>query len=251
MKIDDDALTVLSTMRVEGRVAYIIEGALARPLYLATNKALEALGGKWDRRTKGHVFPDDPTALLDAAIVAGKVTTAEDMGYFPTPPEIVKMVIEVAQVRAGMKVLEPSAGGGAILRSLPEDCWAMAVEIDGTRASRLAHEAAESNRRWTVVAGDFLGMEPGEETFDAVAMNPPFSRRQDIAHVRHAFKFLRAGGRLAAIMSAGVGFRQDRLATEFRAWVADHDGEIERLPVDAFKPSGTAVRTVLVTVARR
>ena len=45
--------------------------------------------------------------------------------------------------------------------------------------------------------------------FDRVVMNPPFCRGRDLDHVRHALRFVAPGGRLVAIMSAGVAFRED------------------------------------------
>jgi type I restriction-modification system DNA methylase subunit len=79
-------------------------------------------------------------------------------------------------------------------------------------------------------------------------MNPPFADQQDIRHVEHALRFLKPGGRLVAIMSAGVSFRQDRQATTFRELVEGCDGTIEPLPEGAFEASGTGVRAVLVTI---
>jgi 16S rRNA G1207 methylase RsmC len=84
--------------------------------------------------------------------------------------------------------------------------------------------------------------------FDRIVMNPPFADQQDIRHVTYAATFLKSGGRLVAIMSAGVAFRKDRLAREFRALVEQRGGSIEELPADAFRASGTGVRTVLVTI---
>jgi hypothetical protein len=53
-----------------------------------------------------------------------------------------------------------------------------------------------------------------------------------------------------AIMSAGVEFRSDKKTKAFRALVAEHLGDIERLPAGSFKSSGTDVNTVLVTMQR-
>lgn len=61
--------------------------------------------------------------------------------------------------------------------------------------------------------------------------------------MNRASRFLRAGGRLTAIMSAGITFREDRLTKEFRARLAS----VEHLPEGSFKASGTAVNTVMVT----
>jgi hypothetical protein len=61
-------------------------------------------------------------------------------------------------------------------------------------------------------------------------------------------RFLKPDGRLVAIMSAGVSFRQDKRTTAFRKLVEERGGMIEPLPEDSFKESGTSVNTVLVVV---
>lgn len=43
-------------------------------------------------------------------------------------------------------------------------------------------------------------------------------------------------------------YRQDKRAVAFRELVTAHGGTIEPLPEDAFKASGTSVRTVLITI---
>jgi 16S rRNA G1207 methylase RsmC len=82
-------------------------------------------------------------------------------------------------------------------------------------------------------------------------MNPPFSKGQDIQHVTHALGFLKPGGRLVAIMGAGVTFRQDKRATEFRELVQAMGGTIARLPEGSFKSSGTMVNTVIVVIDKQ
>ena len=64
----------------------------------------------------------------------------------------------------------------------------------------------------------------------------------------HALTFLRPGGRLVAVMSAGVRFRQDARSTSFRALLHDLPAEIHDLPDGSFLASGTAVQTVIVTI---
>jgi 16S rRNA G1207 methylase RsmC len=77
-------------------------------------------------------------------------------------------------------------------------------------------------------------------------MNPPFSKGQEARHILHAMKFLRPGGRLAAIASAGVTFRETALYKELREALAI-GGKIEELPPGTFSKEGTDVSTVLIT----
>lgn len=247
-RLGDDVLGVLSACDVRGARVFITNGQLDRKLYVRVNEALEALGGKWDRKARAHVFADDPADAIEGAIATGSIVRPKDLGWFPTPTALADDVVARANIGPGMSVLEPSAGEGAlvdaILRREPT-AEVTAVEIDEQRAKRL-------NVR-TYCVNDFLddfttGWLLAGGRFDRVVMNPPFAKRADIAHVRHAFSMLKPGGRLVAIMSAGVEFREDALAREFRAFVATCRGSIERLPDGSFSESGTAVRTCLVTM---
>lgn len=69
-------------------------------------------------------------------------------------------------------------------------------------------------------------------------------------YVRHACNFLRPGGRLVAVMSAGTAFRENRKAVEFRALVDGCGGSLEPLPENTFAAAGTGVRTVLVAMGK-
>jgi len=243
IKISEDVLRVLSAAEFDGP-RMRLTGQLDRKLYVDTNKVLEAAGGKWNRSAKAHVFDGEAFAAMDAIILTGEFTrTKQDFGQFDSPEEVVGRVIQLADIDAGMAVLEPSAGIGNIASAAKRcgahvTCW----EIDAKRAESLSGIAASLN------VGDFLlATVPSSFKFDRVVMNPPFARQDDIRHVLHAAKFLKPGGRLVSVMSAGVLFRDNRLTTDFRSFVEDRDGSFERLPENAFKESGTAVNACIVT----
>lgn len=256
MRIPDEVLTVLSAMEVDGRIVRFPSTMerLDRKLYERTNAVLVELGGKWTRGVGGHVFTSDPTARLDAAIVAGEVSTAKETGFFPTPIALAKRLCELAEVRSGQSALEPSAGTGRIVMALQRAGAkpVVAIENDRDRIGVLLTVLAPEY----VLGTDFLSL-PGRTPsgsvgpFDCVVMNPPFARQQDIDHVRHALAFVRIGGAVVSVMSAGVTFRQDRKATAFRQFVRDNDGTITTLPEDSFAESGTKVRTVVVSMRKK
>lgn len=252
MKIADDIAQVLRAARFDGD-RLVLTGQLDRKLYARVNDVIEELGGRWKSgRVKAHVFSGDARSIVDAALGAGEITTAAELGWFPTPAALARDVIEAANIKIGDEVLEPSAGEGALVRLAQlEGALVTAVEVDAKRAENLRAKCGAGLDALHVA--DFLALSSDEiGTFDAVVMNPPFSlpgrALADIDHVSHAFTFLRPGGRLVAIMSAGVTFRSDRRSTAFRAAVAQHDGRIEELPEGSFKESGTGVRAVFVTM---
>ncbi|MBX3579892.1 MAG: DUF853 family protein [Rhizobiaceae bacterium] len=179
-----------------------------------------------------------------------QVVTAKDL--FLTPVNLAARVIDAAGLRTGDRILEPSAGTGRLIDAAGGSPWAWSGELVAVESNRSLADALTKKyepEQVRVRHGDFLEIGPAElRQFDRIIMNPPFSRGDDIRHVTHALRFLAEGGRLVAIMSAGVMFRQERAATEFRALVENRGGTIEPLPDDAFKEAGTSVRTVLVTI---
>ena len=241
--LQDDVRDVLERSTIT-ETALTLPSQLDRDLYVRVNKIVAAAGGKWSRKHSAHVFGRDPRAALGLALTAGHITDQRKaLQQFFTPTDLARAL--AADLGPGDRVLEPSAGAGAIalacrMRGADVTC----VELDPTLAAALAAQ------RFDVTCGDFLD-QPSAPVFDAVRMNPPFSSAQDVRHVRHAMTFLRPGGTLQAIMAAGIAWREDRAHRELRLLVETTD-ESCFLPLgpDVFKAEGTGVATVLLTYRR-
>lgn len=238
--ISQEVLDVLRySASVEGN-RIMIHRQLDRKLYEAVNKALVALGGKWDR--KGHAFPADPTEKLADLLANGAVIDPKKNGFFPTPATLARRIIELADIQPGMLILEPSAGTGALADVAAELVGANRVDCVETLPDNIK---VLGDKGYNVLPGNFIDIEPNP-IYDRIVMNPPFENQADIVHVQHAYRFLKPGGRLVAIMSAGVDFREDRRATEFRSFIEENSGWYELNPEGSFKESGTLVNTVTV-----
>jgi predicted RNA methylase len=252
MRVDEKVLAVLSRCACSGNVLVLPE-MLARRDYQAVAKVIEAAGGKWDRRAKAHLFGnlEDCGAVVDQVLLTGEIVDArKELGFFATPPAVVARLLAIADVRRTHRVLEPSAGEGAIAEAIVP-CLRGAnqltmFEIDRWRVATLAEKFTRDPLGPVIFNADFLDAEP-TPMFDAIVMNPPFAKQADIDHVRHAMNFLADGGRLVAVMSAGITFREDAKARVFRQVLHDLDAEVESLPPDSFKPSGTGVNAVVVS----
>lgn len=251
--IDQHTLSVLSGLVIDGRVVRITQD-LDRPDYLAVNKVLKALGGSWNRKQKGHLFDSDPTDLIDQAILSGCYSNpTQEFDCFFTPPVLATWIAELSGVRDDDRVLEPSAGQGALIAAVlgqAPDAYVCAFEILETNHARLTKRFS-NNPNVVCTCADFTRWPPAEPSgrwFTKVVMNPPFSRQQDIVHVMRAFEWLKIRGRLVAVMSAGVLFRTDQRTKNFLEFVSLHSGTITKLPPGSFKQAGTMVNTVLVVV---
>lgn len=242
MKVEQDVLAVLSRCAMTGDRLQIA-GQLDRKMYEKVNKVLEAAGGRWNRGAKAHIFPGEAADIIDAVIISGEIATAQEFGVFFTPPAVVAQMIRLAEIKQGMRVLEPSAGVGNIARELAKMAKVECIEILPKHAEALC----QSGLYEAVLCMDFLQTSP-VPSFDRVVMNPPFAKQADIDHVTHALKFLKPGGRLVTVMSAGVMFRENRKTLDFTEMVNGCGGDFLKLPENAFKESGTGVNTVLAVI---
>lgn len=178
-------------------------------------------------------------------------------GFFPTPEAVTARMLEELDIQEGDEVLEPSAGTGNLADvARTAGGSVLCIEVRNSLAEILKLKDHKT------ILGDFraldfvevlskAGLEEGQR-FDKVIMNPPFEKGQDIDHVRHAYRFLKPGGRLAAIMCEGVFFRSDSKSAGFRGWLSEVGGISEKLPDGSFKgtgevsTTGTASRLVVI-----
>lgn len=204
----------------------------------------------------GEVVADGKTKEDPLRKTSGPLAV-RDFDLFPTPAEVADRVIESAGLwrddeDPALRVLEPSAGlGNLAMRAIANKCRVDVCELHPDRADGLRRLDGIG----AVYQCDFLKLSPATTgLYDRVIMNPPFTRERDIDHVNHALSFLKPGGILVAIMSAGTEFRETNKAIAFREKVAKMpvdrwDKRVFRdLPEGSFKETGTMINTVILTV---
>ncbi len=250
LTIAPEVLEVLEQAEITATAVKLPGETLERKLYLDVNKVLEAAGGKWSRREKAHLFTQDPRQALGLAIETGAIDSPADekvaLQAYYTPPELADKLAALAELEPGQSVLEPSAGGGALVAAALKVCPEIKVtayDINPEVIPGLQALGAEAE------ACDFLAVQPDKKAgkFDRVLMNPPFTKRQDLKHVLHALNFLAPGGRLVAIMSGTASDGLTKLHL-LMARIAESCGRWVDVEAGAFKESGTNVKTVILVV---
>lgn len=235
-RLADDVIDVLRRSTTRDNVLILPEGQLDRSLYERVNKALANAGGKWKRGT-GHVFASDAAPKLAAMLDTGISIDEKkrDQAFF-TPPALAQQVVELADVR-GHDVLEPSAGEGALADTCMQGgaSQVFCIELNPERARVL------ESKGYVTTQADFLTLSV-DEYFSRVVTNPPFTKNQDIDHVRHALRYLAPKGILVAIMFGN----QERKG--FKAIVDDYDAEVIEVERGAFREAGTDIATVILKV---
>lgn len=247
MKITDDVREVLSKSRIEGNVLYLPDVQLERKLYQSVNKVLEILGGTWNRKVKGHIFDYNPEEAVDAALILGEIVDKQKVfQFFETPKSLAAQICDMAEINENSTVLEPECGKGRIADEAysRNPARLLGIELNTDMDKYLADKPYE-----TIIGQDFLEYSTDEQ-FDRIVMNPPFANHQDIKHVMKAFEMLQPGGILVSVMSVSPLFRTDKMSEEFREFLDANNAFVERLPEDAFKESGTMVKTCVVKIKK-
>jgi hypothetical protein len=194
----------------------------------------------------GDVLPD---AEDDDAPTAKRASTdvAKDLQYYPSPAAVITEALDRAGIykpdpyrpdaHTAKRVLEPSCGDGRILDEIAKRGHVgFGYEIHAERA----RQARQKNH--AVQVANFLEVPPSPE-FDVVVMNPPFYGRHYAKHVRHAYRFLKPGGVLVAILPATAEYDHNEL-DDLKSDQPRYRGETWRdLPVGSFAESGTNVPT--------
>lgn len=187
---------------------------------------------------------EDPVKALEREI---QNTKGIGVDFFPTPKTLAARLVEMADIKPGMRVLEPSAGKGDIAEAVK--AIAPDAKIETVEMSHKLQELLKL-KGFDVVGSDFMD-HTGE--YDRIVMNPPFSKGMDVDHVRHAYALLKPGGRIVAIMGEHAFFANDKKSAEFREWLEDK-GESEKLPEGSFKGrdafNQTGVNSRVVTINR-
>ena len=115
MEIKRSILDIIASCEIHDNILLLPPVQLNRTDYLAVNKVLEALGGKWNRKAGGHTFDYDPSEKIEDIILTGEYTDAKkDYQFFPTPPELAEYLCDLTEIDETTTVLEPSCGKGNI-----------------------------------------------------------------------------------------------------------------------------------------
>ncbi len=236
---------ILRSCIAEGNVVKLPPIQLSRENYLKVKKELELIGGKWKGgKTQGFVFEYDPSELLAQLADGEKRNLKKEYQFFETPAALADKLVAYAEMKITDKVLEPSAGRGAIVKAVHRRFPGHAVH---------GYELMDINRTFLGKLPDFvlLGNDflvECDQHFDVIIANPPFAKNQDIDHIMKMHSILPAGGRLVSIASIHWQFASGRKETAFREWLQLKDAQIIPVPRGAFEESGTIIETCIIVI---
>lgn len=240
-------IEALQNATVEGNVIKLPPVQLDRNVYLEVKKSLELIGGKWKSgKVQGFVFERDPTELL-ARIAGGEsCNLKKEFQFFETPDKIADRLVALAGIRPTDRVLEPSAGRGAIVKAIHRKHPGMMVE--GFELMDINVSFLEKIPNFRLVGRDFLS--ECSDKYHVIVANPPFSKNQDINHIVKMESQLHPGGRLVSVAGTHWQFAHGKTEEMFRQWLEKRGAEIYPIDRGEFKDSGTMVATCIIRIVK-
>lgn len=230
-----------------GNIIKLPDVQLERSDYLKVKKLFESNGGKWKGgKCQGFLFDTTDVSPILSRLQGGDLTDRKKkFQFFETPMPIARrLAARLGDVESSDKILEPSAGRGALINAVLEtwpdhviDCYEL---MDDNRAEL----AKIPNAR--LLGNDFMEAEVG--IYDKIIANPPFTNNQDIKHVMKMWDHLAEGGQMAVIMSKHWQFASDKASKDFRSFVESNDYDITELPAGSFKESGTNIESLMLVL---
>ena len=238
---------VLQDCTVEGNVVKLPNIQLDRKDYQEVAKALELIGGKWKGgKIMGFVFVTDPTELLDQIANGEKRNLKKEFQYFATPEKLADELVYLADLKQHDTILEPSAGQGAIVKAINKVCDVVPDCFELMEVNTLILK--KSGLSFNLIGEDFLKNEG--KTYSKIIANPPFTKNQDIDHLKEMYHCLSRGGKLVCITSESWINGSQKKQVDFKNWLEKEKAEIIDIEKGSFKESGTAVGGKIIVLEK-
>lgn len=174
MEVEETQLAAVAGQLQAGLQGFNLMSNTYRPVY----GVLRDFAGK---------LPVEGTA--NAAVI-GRLMNNVKMGYYPTDPDNISLLLRGIQFPEGVttNLLDPCCGCGKALRQIAQgnNCYAYGVELDESRA-----EEAQT-RLHRVGFGSFFYSRISHEAFHLLFLNPPYLSvlNESGGRARHEKKFL-------------------------------------------------------------
>lgn len=234
-----------------------------RKTYMEINKLFELHGGKWDKKSKSHIFSKDTLPILESLKNGEKPKDLKkDLQQFYTPNNLAKYLCDNVlaltfknYIDDAISFIEPSAGRGAIaeqiLTSMNKKSTLTLVEIDENNIISLK-EKFGSYPNVKIIHDDILNYtKTTNDVFDIAIMNPPFNNAQDIEHIQAVGNIIVTGGMIGSITTANWQHKTTKKYKAFKEWLDTVDEyNIEKVQEKAFKESGTNIPTQILYIQK-
>ena len=242
----ENILKELSTFIPEGNILKVPKFQLEN--YAKIKKILMTAGA--EQLLNDFVFDEDVIAKnIQEDLISGKIIDdKKKFQFFETTEKLVNKMMNKLNIKQHEKWLEPSAGQGAIAdKMFSFSKYGTLVELMPKNVKVL------KEKQYEPVEIDFLmfSSEMAKHKFDKIGANPPFTKNQDIKHIKHMYEeHLSDGGTLSSYASQFWVKGEQKEQKEFRSWLLSFNADVEYIDEGEFKESGTTIATTLITIKK-
>lgn len=241
---------ILQRCTFKDNVLHLPQVQLDKKSYATVKQWVEEAGGKWNGgKVQGFTFDFDATRVASILLKGERCNLAQEFQFFETPADIADWLVSlVGELDAGMRILEPSAGRGAIIKAIHRVC--PEVTVDCCELMPENREFLQTMQNVNIIGEDFV-KEKLPYLYDVILANPPFSKNQDIRHLRLMYDRLKPCGVVAAITSTHWVMGQEKACVEFKKWLKEVDAHTYEIGEGKFASSGTKVNTMAIVITKR
>lgn len=239
---------ILKSCTWDGEILTLPKVQLNKKSYLKVKDWIMEAGGSWNGTRQGFTFEAGGDRVVRMLLNGERCNLKKEFQYFETPEQIADIVVsKFTSITPKMRILEPSAGRGALIKAVTRRCPDARVDyFELMPENRFYLEKMEQAR---FIGTDFCKCHDTWR-WDIIVANPPFSKNQDIDHVRIMYEHLAPGGELSAIVSNHWKLSDERNCRDFRQWLQDVKAEVQDLDRGEFKESGTDVATSIIYLVK-
>ena len=237
---------ILRKCTIEGNLVKLPDFKIDRNIYLKVKKALEHIGGKWKGgKVYGFEFKEDPTGLLNKIANGENLNLKKEFQMFFTPDTLADRLVKLANITENDLILEPSAGQGAIIKSIHR--FFPHTFVDWCEINNINQEFCKKLPNTKFIKSDFLWFNEMNK-YDRIIANPPFSKNQDIDHVYNMYSCLKHGGRMVSVMSEHWQNLSGKKEKNFLKWLQSKKSEMYHIEAGTFKESGTMISANIIVI---
>lgn len=239
---------ILKHCTLENNILKLPNVQFSRKSYAEAKKRIENAGGKWvGGSIQGFTFQFNAERVFSILKEGKQCNLQQEFQFFPTPPEVADWLVMLAGgIEENDRVLEPSAGTGAIVDAIHRSCKNVVVDCFELMPENKEQLLKKTNI--ALIGEDFTKCEFG--LYTKIIANPPFSKNQDVKHVKRMYEHLDHGGTLASIMSCHWKIGSEKECSDFRNWLDEVNAKVYDLENGAFSESGTKINTSAVVISK-
>lgn len=240
---------VLKNCKYENGVLKLPDVQLNPKSYAEAKKWISEAGGKWTGgKIQGFTFDFNADRVVKILMEGKRVNLQQEFQFFETPEPLADWLVSLGgEMSDDDYILEPSAGRGAIVKAIRK--VNSKVTIDCFELMPENRQFLEKIENINLCGKDFLQGTP--RLYSKIFANPPFSKNQDVHHVRAMYDSLEPGGILCVITSKHWVLATEKICKDFREWLEEINAEQHEIPSGAFDESGTSVPTMAIKIIKQ